>query len=45
MTAQNAAPVLRGRALAIVDTQGRPRATVTVHAPSTVDNVRDPEQS
>ena len=43
-SAQNEiAPVLRGRALEIVDSQGRPRATIVTHGPTTVDNVKYPE--
>lgn len=37
------APVLRGRALEIVDTQGRVRASITVEQPVTVDSKHYPE--
>lgn len=36
-------PVLRGRALEIVDEQGRVRATILVHGPETVNGIRYPE--
>ena len=36
-------PVLRGRALEIVDSQGRIRASILVHGPETVGDVRYPE--
>ena len=36
-------PVLRGRALEIVDDQGRVRASILVHGPETVNGVRYPE--
>lgn len=36
-------PVLRGSALEIVDDQGRVRAQIGVHGPSTVDGKRYPE--
>lgn len=36
-------PVLRGRALEIVDTQGRVRASITIQPPSTVDHRDYPE--
>jgi len=36
-------PVLRGRALEIVDTQGRVRANILVHGPETVNGVTYPE--
>lgn len=41
--AQDVAPVLRGRALEIVDDQGRTRASITVHGATTVDGQRYPE--
>lgn len=37
------APVLRGRALEIVDTHGRVRASITVEPPVTVDSKSYPE--
>lgn len=37
------APVLRGRALEIVDDQGRVRASITVEPPVTVDSRKYPE--
>ena len=40
---QQAAPVLRGRALEIVDTQGRIRASISVQPPVTVDSKSYPE--
>ncbi|PYO80422.1 MAG: hypothetical protein DMD63_01375 [Gemmatimonadetes bacterium] len=40
---QNASPVLRGRALEIVDAQGRLRATIGVLPSTTVDSKRYPE--
>ncbi|HEV8598939.1 MAG TPA: hypothetical protein VGQ69_06235 [Gemmatimonadales bacterium] len=40
---QPAPPVLRGRALEIVDNQGRIRANILVHGPETVNGVRYPE--
>lgn len=40
---QQAAPVLRGRALEIVDTQGRIRASISVEPPVTVDSKSYPE--
>ena len=40
---QAVAPVLRGRALEIVDTQGRIRASITVEPPVTVDSKPYPE--
>jgi hypothetical protein len=36
-------PVLRGRALEIVDEQGRVRANILVHGPETVNGIRYPE--
>ena len=42
-TSQQAAPVLRGRALEIVDTQGRIRASISVEPPATVDSKSYPE--
>ena len=36
-------PVLRGRALEIVDEQGRIRAEILVHGPETVNGIRYPE--
>src|SRR5689334_17007686 len=41
--ARTASPVLRGSALEIVDDQGRVRAQIGVHGPSTVDGKRYPE--
>ena len=35
--------VLRGRALEIVDEQGRVRASISIHGPETVDGVQYPE--
>jgi hypothetical protein len=35
-------PVLRGRALEIVDEQGRVRAEILVHGPETVNGIRYP---
>ncbi|PYO48136.1 MAG: hypothetical protein DMD72_08265 [Gemmatimonadetes bacterium] len=40
---QNSSPVLRGRALEIVDAQGRLRATIGVLPSTTVDSKRYPE--
>ena len=40
---QVAPPVLRGRALEIVDTNGRVRASITVEKPVTVDSKSYPE--
>jgi len=40
---QSVVPVLRGRALEIVDSQGRPRATISVLPPTVVDSKRYPE--
>lgn len=40
---QSALPVLRGRALEIVDDQGRVRANILVHGPETVNGVTYPE--
>lgn len=37
------APVLRGRALEIVDDRNRVRASISVHGPTTVDGVLYPE--
>lgn len=42
-SAQPVAPVLRGRALEIVDTQGRVRASISVEPPVTVDSKSYPE--
>src|SRR5205085_6434375 len=42
-TADEVAPVLRGRALEIVDAQGRVRSQIIVTAPTTVDNKKYPE--
>ena len=36
-------PVLRGRALEIIDEQGRVRASITIHGPETVNGIRYPE--
>jgi len=41
--AQNVAPVLRGRALEIVDSSGRVRASITVEPPVTIDSRTYPE--
>jgi hypothetical protein len=41
--AQNVAPVLRGRALEIVDSEGRVRASITVEPPITMDSRTYPE--
>jgi hypothetical protein len=41
--AKNVSPVLRGSALEIVDDQGRVRAQIGVHGPSTVGGKRYPE--
>jgi hypothetical protein len=41
--AQTVAPVLRGRALEIVDAQGRIRASISVQPPVTVDSKFYPE--
>ena len=41
--AQNAAPMLRGRGLEIVDAQGRVRASITVEPPVTMDSRTYPE--
>jgi hypothetical protein len=41
--ADEVAPVLRGRALEIVDAQGRIRANILVHGPETVNNKPYPE--
>jgi hypothetical protein len=41
--ARDVAPVLRGRALEIVDDQGRVRAEILVHGPETVNSVTYPE--
>ncbi len=41
--AQNVAPVLRGRALEIVDSTGRVRASITVEPPVTMDSRTYPE--
>jgi hypothetical protein len=40
---QSPLPVLRGRALEIVDDQGRVRANILVHGPETVNGVTYPE--
>ena len=40
---KNLAPVLRGRGLEIVDTQGQVRAEILVHGPETVDGKTYPE--
>jgi len=42
-TAQDAVPVLRGRALEIVDGQGRVRAEILVHGPERVNGKLYPE--
>lgn len=41
--AQNVAPVLRGRALEIVDAQGRVRAEILVHGRETINGKTYPE--
>ena len=41
--AQDVAPVLRGRALEIVDAQGQVRAQILVHGPETVNGKTYPE--
>ena len=41
--AEEIAPVLRGRALEIVDTNGRVRASIYVQPPATVDGKKYPE--
>jgi hypothetical protein len=41
--AEEVAPVLRGRALEIVDAQGRVRAVIQVNPPTTVDSQLYPE--
>lgn len=41
--AQNVAPVLRGRALEIVDAQNQVRAQILVHGPETVNGKTYPE--
>ncbi|MGH7601011.1 MAG: hypothetical protein ACREOI_32025 [bacterium] len=41
--AQDVAPVLRGRALEIVDSKGRVRASITVEPPVTMDSRTYPE--
>jgi hypothetical protein len=43
LEAQEVAPVLRGRALEIVDAQGRVRAVIQVNPPTTVDSQLYPE--
>jgi hypothetical protein len=43
VSAQDVTPVLRGRALEIVDAEGRVRASVGVHPPTTVDSQLYPE--
>jgi hypothetical protein len=40
---QDVQPVLRGRALEIVDEQGRVRAEILIHGPETVNGRRYPE--
>lgn len=40
--AQDIAPVLRGRALEIIDEQGRVRASIKVHGPETVNGKQYP---
>jgi len=40
---QSGLPVLRGRALEIVDDQGRLRANILVHGPETVNGITYPE--
>jgi hypothetical protein len=40
---QSGPPVLRGRALEIVDDQGRVRANILIHGPETVNGVTYPE--
>jgi hypothetical protein len=42
-SADEIAPVLRGRALEIVDAQGRVRASISVHGPETVNGKQYPE--
>jgi hypothetical protein len=42
--AQNVAPVLRGRALEIVDSKGRVRASISVEPPVTMDSRDYPER-
>ena len=42
-SAQDVAPVLRGRGLEIVDAQGRVRAEILVHGPETVGGKTYPE--
>src|SRR5437667_416551 len=44
-TAQDVVPVLRGRALEIVDGQGRVRAEILVHGPETVGGKLYPEST
>ena len=41
--AEDAAPILRGRALEIVDAAGRIRASITINPPITVDSRKYPE--
>ena len=43
LSTQSQAPVLRGRALEIVDDQGRIRANILVHGPETVNGITYPE--
>ena len=43
VSARHVQPVLRGRALEIVDEQGRVRANILVHGPETVNGIRYPE--
>jgi hypothetical protein len=42
-SAEQVAPVLRGRALEIVDAKGRVRASISVQAPVTMDSKQYPE--
>jgi len=42
VSAQDDAPLLRGRGLEIVDERGRVRASISVHGPTTVDGQRYP---
>lgn len=41
--AQDVAPVIRARALEIIDAQGRTRAEILVHGPETVNSITYPE--
>ena len=43
VTAQSGTAILRGRALEIVDARGKPRATIGVLAPVTMDGKQYPE--